>query len=521
MISFPNNDPVDWKAGSAATESSLPSPEVVVMVHTFPCPNPACTQVFRAETVQLTGRYHCPSCGTVFQFRSKTAPGEKARPVQRKGPPPLPAKIQGNPTGEDTAQSPPSEDPGIVVQENEILGPGPLVRAPQRRRAQGGGWFKGMLVFLILAGTTAGVLYLFRAELGELLDPQGEQREAFRRQGNFRFRAGAGWRADERLRESLGANLAVSRKAPRGHMALYYRDLHTQALSPAQMLEVALIRLRGYFPQMDYEDPLRREKEGVSGQLQGEEALVFRFSGLDPDSVPMRGECYLLTRQGYAYWLLFWGPTDHFEVLAEHWEQLRQGFHFYNNREGWKPAPVERASFSDPEAGFGLEYVKEIWKPIRNPQDADPAALLVLHGFEAQVDEATGKRGKVVEYAGYAAEIVVLRLKESADLKGAVEVAQSHLRQKLQDLHPTLKMERIPGSESQTKLGSWSGQIDRLQVSLNPGNDRYVLLAVRNVRGGTLVVQCECRWERKEYWEQEFKEVLATLRGTSSSAESP
>ena len=41
---------------------------------------------------------------------------------------------------------------------------------------------------------------------------------------------------------------------------------------------------------------------------------------------------------------------------------------------------------------------------------------------------------------------------------------------------------------------------------------KYVVLAVVRQNDDVLAVVCECAWERRDYWEQEFTPLLAKLR---------
>jgi hypothetical protein len=395
------------------------------------------------------------------------------------------------------------------------------------RRPRGTSSFlKGLFVFLLLASVASGVLYYYRDELVPLFAPAGvaEERKAFQTQGNFSLDVTGGWKQDKALQDRLRANLALSLKKPRGHMALYYRDYKTRAPSDGELLDFALKPLRDYFPQMEYEDPFSGDKKGRTGELGEEPAIVFTFSASDAADIPMRGKCLMLTRQGFAYWLLFWGPEDYQDQLVDHYEVLRQGFKLHDERDGWKPMPRKMDVFTGTALAYQLHYAKDVWRAEESPRDADSAAELLLRGFEPSIDEETGK-ARVIELAGKAAEIRVLVLPKAADLKAAIQATQDHIKKKLVETTPTVKIEPVPDRKTGkpipgVEVGAFRGQVDRLRLELSPDNERYMRVGVVSRPEGVLAIVCECRWERRDYWEQEFKTLLATVRPSAAPKES-
>src|SRR5437763_8454215 len=69
-----------------AEVTTRPDPEPAAMPSTFPCPNPACDQVFSTDAVKGARELVCPLCRTVFQFRAEgaapAAPAKPAAPVK-------------------------------------------------------------------------------------------------------------------------------------------------------------------------------------------------------------------------------------------------------------------------------------------------------------------------------------------------------------------------------------------------------------------------------------------------------
>ena len=319
------------------------------------------------------------------------------------------------------------------------------------------------------------------------------------------------WRADEALRARFRANIAASRTKPRGHFVLSYRDYQRRLPTDAELLDDALKRLRAHFPQFEYVNPFDEEKKGRTGELGGEPALTFVFSATDSTEVPLRGECHMLARQGYAYWLIFWGPEESQEVLADQFAGIRDKFKLYDEREGWKPRPRETQVARGETVGFQVNYAKDVWKNETHAKDADGAAELLLRGFEPTEDEETGKT-TIVPLAGKAAEILLLVLPAAADLPSAVKAAQDHIRKRAAEANPDVKIEPVADRGVGREVGAFPGQVERLHLTLGPENEKFALLAVARRPEGVLVVYAECKWDRRDYWEQEFKALLETVR---------
>jgi hypothetical protein len=392
-----------------------------------------------------------------------------------------------------------------------------LVLSPRARRSRGGGWVKlviGLAVFLVLAGGLAGGVYLLVRSLSGKDDNDPVATKAA---GNFTLTIPRGWRQDQDLKSTMHVQVALTRGKPRSHAALLFKDCKTRAASDAELLDGALAALRRYFASVDYEDPFQGNQRGRTGTLGGEPAIVMKFQGTDRNEVEMLGYVHMLTRQGYAYWLFTWGPSDNEEQLAAGWEAVRAGFRLFNQREGWKPRPPETVPFARDDLGVRLDYLKGLWHKEDNPKEHDDRAALVLRGFEPTEDEETGRK-VVVAHAGKAATIWVLVLKEEKDARSAFDAALEHVRKKQLDTYPALKIEPVVDRKSGkptggVEVGALRGQWGKLQVTLDADAQRYDLLAVVNVAGkGVLAIRCECLWERRDYWDQEFKALIETVR---------
>jgi len=345
---------------------------------------------------------------------------------------------------------------------------------------------------------------------------EDEQRKGFKTKGNFTITVPKEWKSDDTLLSRFRANLAQTRSKPRGHFVLRYRDFQQRLPTDGELFDDALKRLRAYFPQVEYLNPFDQENKGRTSELGGEPALMFAFSAADASQVPMKGECHMLAHRGYAYWLFFWGPEEFHEMLADQFAGIRARFKLYDDREGWKPSPRKTDVIRGQTVAFQANYAKEVWKNETQAKDADPAAEELLRGFEAVEDETTGQ-SRVERLAGKSAEILVLVLPTAPDLPSAVKAAKEYIRKRAVDSNPDAKIEPAVDAASGKgavgrEVGAFPGQVDRLRVILGPDTEKFGLLAVARRPEGVLVVYGECKWDRRDYWQQEFEAFLETVR---------
>ena len=498
------------------------------MSNGYPCPNPACTHVFAPDSIKGVAAVSCPLCGTVFQFRNvATAPKKPAPfpppslpaasvpppppPPHRPAPPPVPRTLQVEPVAPRSVASNLAFDAPTST---------PSARTKKKRRRGNGSKYVAAAVFLLLIGGAVGAFFYFRDSI-----PWGDdddQRKRTQAKGNFSITVPAAWKGDDLLATKFRASFARTRAKPAGHFVLRYRDYERRLPSDAELFDDALKRLKAYFPQVEYINPFEQENKGRNGTLGGESALVFTFSAADANQVPMRGECHTFARQGYAYWLFFWGPEDSQESLVDQFAGLRERFKLYNDREGWKPRPRDSELVRGATVAFQADAAKEVWKNETNAKDADPAAEMLLRGYDPIEDEGTG-RTRVVPLAGKSAEILVLVLPATPDLPGAMKSAKEYIQKQAAESNPEAKLEPAvdpaSGKEVAGKdVGQFPGRVEQFRLVLGPDTERFALVGVARRPEGVLVVYGKCNWDRRGYWAQEFKAFLETVRSAPKGA---
>ena len=544
------------------------------MPPTFPCPNPVCTQVFNADAVQGASSLVCPRCGTKFEFRSQTpakapavqpkaaapkppaaptkpaAPPAKpaakpplptarvaapppvpmAKPVAaaaRVAPPPLPAKPAAAPPPLPTV---PLAAPAVPMAMPLAGGPAAssalafnstpdVVLAPRRRRSLPGWLVATLIIVLVFGGMAAFVIYFIylgyspwnNATPGTVLTE--EQTKGFIQQGNFSINPPlAPWKQDAGLQVQMHVDLAYRRTGPSSAMALAFKDYQKRLPRDAELIDEALGKLHTYLGNVEYEVKPR----GEDVKLAGQPALAMEFTGEDPEHVLVEGECLMMASRGFGYWYFAWGPQEEHDNLTGQWTTLRQGISLGKLREGWTEAPRPTLPLVGAKLPYKMDYADEIWRK-EELDGYDPHADAVLMGYDPKDKE--GRRGDMV------AVVQVLGLDKAADLAAAVKEAREHLlemeKEKQADADqynfPRATMEvttdkSLPNADNDARVGGFQGHVTKFQVKKSPDHQKYVVLAVVRADENVLAVVCECAWERRDYWEQEFTPLLDKLR---------
>jgi hypothetical protein len=396
-----------------------------------------------------------------------------------------------------------------VLSEHDMLVKPPT---PRGRRDGGLNWLTWAVLGVFLAGAVAGGYYLY----ANFLSSQFEEPDAKKRRlvANFAYYGPAGWRADKRLQQGMNADIGMSHTGPRAHLAIYFHDYEFRTPSDEELVEGAVKRLKESFRRVEYIDPLQSGGKGRSGSLGGEEALAMTFQATGEDNVRMIGECHMLSRRGYAYWLMAWGPESEAEELPDLWEPVRAGFKHGDGRDGWQPTPRPTVPFEIPGRGLQVRYAEEEWQPAENAKTFSPAAVLALTGYELTKEDGRLRR---VPYAGKSATVTVLALPQAADIDAAVAAARNHiLTQTSLKAFDMVKVTAIKDRGSgkplvETKVGELPGQAHHLLFEVGKDEALFGLLAVVRREDGVVAIYCECPEAKRAYWLAEFKAVVNSL----------
>jgi hypothetical protein len=404
-----------------------------------------------------------------------------------------------------TAAPPPS--PPVFAPADEDA---PIV---QRRQLRGrrSGWLiaAGLLAGAGLAAAAVVLLILHnRSEPGPGHKEAG-QLQQFKRE-NCRFVLPAKpWAKDAPLQQAFQATVAIHRTDPSAWLLLLVKDYKDREPRKSDLIDEAVRFLREttqpaakatYFQSVQWESrPECRLADRPALQLEFE-AVV--------NEVLMSGECTMLTSRGFAYWVFLWAPRSQRQQAAAEWDELRKGLSLLSEREGWTPGRLKArvAQRKEPDrVAYSLRYPEGIWGP-RKPEDYDKLADVALFGHDP------AERAK---HATKAAVALVLLLPRQDNVPDAVKAARTHLLNREKEIYPETTVEALQDAAAREDrppgLGQAPFELWRLRVQNTDERALFVVQAVVPLAEGVLVLQCECDWNRRSFWEEEFLDLWQGL----------
>lgn len=465
------------------------------MSNGYPCPNPTCTHVFPPNSVKGAGALVCPHCGGKFQFRPASKVPAAAPEVQPKAPlPAVPIAPAVTPVVEQ-----------LEVQSVPVQGPSsPLVRTPRRHRRSS---FRSMAAYMVLlmavGGAAFGAVWILKHASSDE-DSRGKITSAF----NFEYvYPSQEWKQDKKARTALGANFVLSRAEPNAWVAVFSHDYKSRSPRHSELQDQLMKWLDRYFQGLEY-------MPQPDDRLDGEPARHIEFQG-EADNVLMAGECLMLSRRGYGYWLVTWAPAERRDQAAEEWASVRAGFHFLSGREGWQEGKPEQVAVTGEKAPYRLAYTKGVWEK-QSLDGVDPNADLLLRGF----DPKESKESRVASTAG---TFTVLKLpRVDGDLKAAAKAARDYyLAPQKEGGYAETALEVVTdksgSADGPADIGMSAGHLTRLCVINTASRVLYAELGTVTLPDGVLLLQAECHWPRREFWRPEFTQLRGTFRLVESN----
>jgi hypothetical protein len=498
----------------------------------LPCINPFCTQTFSPQDLEGVSTLTCPKCGAVFEFAVSSEatmhPGDTAKlpsvnpekkvRIEAAAPPEQPqlsASLSTPPPPSITAT--PSAQPAAAAAGSTSLNFNSTADmvAPRRRRTvrkRGSRRRRRRIIGIVaVLGIASAVAlggwykYLYKKPVGD-----GDPTRAARIY-NAAFIPEKSWRRDREIQRRWHVQIGMKSSELNNSMALFFKDYKDRLPSDAEMLDEALLKLRSYFRPLEWE--LKPKSEPM--RLAGRPAQVVEFQGDDADHVTTNGECYMMAYRGYAYWLFTWAPLGDLEKqrepIQDEWAGLRKCFSLGTERRGWKAKPRETDRIEGKNAGYVLEFVKELWTHEWG-QHEDMQLEYLLRGHEPDPERKP--------LAGKDATVQVFVLPKQADLKSAelksaTDAALDHLKQRELKLYPRTKWERIKDKNGEfdrdAKIGNETVHWIKLHVQNTEELERYLSVAVVNRSEYAIVLVGDCLWERRDFWDQEFTALFKTF----------
>jgi hypothetical protein len=373
-------------------------------------------------------------------------------------------------------------------------------RPPSPRRRTWGVAIAAAAV-VVLAGLAVGA-WRYRQSLGGGTGAANEEPSGLAHESiplNYRFQfPSRRWQLDTRTKIDLKVAVGMRRSEPNAWLAVLTNDYKTRTPQDAEMIDEGVRRLKAHF-----KDRFEWEQK-ADVQLAGKRAQRIAFLA-EANHIDLVGECYLLAYNGIGYWFVTWAPEADRDAAFDEWDGLRKGFSLLTEREGWKEKQPAIITVNGTKLPCRLDFTEGVWEKEKEPEAYDTAADLALLGRDVTEPRGTEKT----------ATALVLILPKQPDLKAAVAAARAHVLAQQKKVYPDTTLEAVDEKSSPPEeIGNMRGQLLKLKARNTPDLDHLIYLGVINQPDEVVVIQCECDWRRRTYWEVNFTQLLRhfTLR---------
>jgi hypothetical protein len=525
----------NWDRGPAPTPGNA--------MPLIPCPNPSCTHNFASEQVQSAGALKCPVCGQVFQFRNPAAPTQPARPprgkpVAGKGIPPRTRPVANPaqpaaahsattlppvaiPVAKPVAHAPRVEsaplqtagqaDPTFPV----FAGDEPLVQ-PRFRHASSNRrryLFLGAGVLLGTIVVVTAVLVMKRtftsgeegsaSSKGQILIGTSRNQKNIEENVFKLILANKTWDPDNDARKRMGVITALKRvKEKDGWLAIAAKDYGLARPREAELLRAGIERLENYF-----EGAVELEEKSEPAQLSDVPGQRLLFKG-QLHAVTSWGYMYMFAHHGFGYWIYVAGPSkeEAEELFARELQGSDYGFVFHTDRNGWREQPPNRESFATGDGAMTITVPEGIFVKHPAKDQDDHGELFLFAKYQKELDNRKN------------ADVLILALAKEADLKDAMTSSKKYLEDKKQEESKEYKIDIAGEGGEQSELGiaaavgNQPGRIAEFKLLRGEAAARFWIVAVVNDTDKVYVIRCDCNWENRQIWREDFQELLRSVR---------
>src|SRR5262249_51604404 len=141
------------------------------------------------------------------------------------------------------------------------------------------------------------------------------------------------------------------------------------------------------------------------------------------NSVTWWGYMYMVTHQGFGYWLCVAAPDkeDARELFASELQGSDRGFLFFTDRAGWRAQPPRMESFTSADGAVTMTAPEGVFARHPAKDQDDHAELFLFAKFQKEQDNRKN------------ADVLILTLPQQADLKEAMTAAKKYLVDKKQE----------------------------------------------------------------------------------------
>ncbi len=540
------------------------------MANTIPCPNPICTHDFSQAELQAAAQLLCPKCGFRMQGRGpakpaaapvkaaaapkpavapkpppappapKAAPPAKAplaalMPAAKPlAPPPKPPLAQPMPASPPLAAPPlaapvaaspiaPGEPPAASQESDDgffnpdlAVDTGTLVRtAPKPQRKFD--WSR-LLVRVLAIGLAASVVILaitgtlwfffgstgissLNSELKGNIYPGLVKGEKVYKLALVREE----WEVDRDAKNGFEAHSAWKHRQMEHEFwfAICVQDYGVLKPRDAEMLRFGIDKLENY-----YGDALELAAKAEPAKVGDIPAQKLAFKG-QMKAANWLGECYMFFHNGFGYWLFLASP-DRDTVDFFSGELPKKNFFVESDRRGWREQAPPTRTYASLNKKVTATVPEAVWEK-HDAKNVDENGELLLSGTYLKSKDNRKN-----------ATMLVFSYKKEDDLKTAMKTARDYLVGTLKGDGENMNFKIVHAAEvapGQTEIGTVEnignrrGRLIDLKRLFNdePKPLRYHLLAVVNEPDIGYAIYCDCTWESRQIWRQEFLDILAKM----------
>jgi hypothetical protein len=312
------------------------------------------------------------------------------------------------------------------------------------------------------------------------------------------------WDPDNDARKRMGAITALKSvdKEKDGWFAVAAKDYGLARPREAELLRAGIEKLEQYF-----EGAVELAEKSEPAQLSEVPGQRLLFKG-QLHAVTWWGHMYMFAHHGFGYWIYVAAPSkDEAEVLfARELKGSDYGFVFHTDRNGWREQPPKMESFATGDGALTITVPEGIF--VKHPaKDQDDHGELYL--FAKYQKEADNRKN---------ADVLVLALAKEADLKDAMTSSKKYLEDKKQEESKEYKIDMAGEGGEQSELGvaaavgNRPGRIAEFKLLRGEAAARFWLMAVVNDEDKVYVIRCDCNWENRQIWREDFQELLRSVR---------
>ena len=307
-----------------------------------------------------------------------------------------------------------------------------------------------------------------------------------------------GWASDNTIRQRLGAVTAWRSADQDAWFAVAARDYGQTKPRDAELVRRGIERLEQYF-----EGGLELAEKPEPAKWSDVEGQRLLFKG-QLNAVTWRGYVYMLTHQGFGYWLYVAAPSeDEAQALyASTVDAGTNGFFPDTARKGWREQPPKMKDYTTENQALTISLIEGVFEKHQAKDQDERAQLYLFAKYQREKDNRKN------------ADILVLMLDKQGDLKESLEAARKYLEDRKREESQEYKVEfsgAVSASASDS-VGNRPGRIVEGKLLRGETPIRFWIVAVVLEADKLYVIRCDCHWDHRQIWREEFLQALQGMK---------